>query len=119
MDALLRNYKPAMKQLAKVLASMQGGQVSPEMLPNAAAAAVQAALTPEELSMLANEMQGQSQGGKAPPAKVQQNRGDSAAVRTGAGVQLIRHDFRCVEVRQDYGGDFCLGTRLQTRTPMP
>jgi len=86
VDALLRNYKPAMAQLAKIMLAMTQGKVPPNALPEAAAAAVQAALTPEELQLIAQEIQGKGgapQGNQESP----QSRGDAAPTDTGAGVE--------------------------------
>jgi len=84
VDALLKNYKPTVKQLAMLLASMQKGalpngkKVTPEMLPNAAAATVQAVLTPEEIRTIAQAASGTANAPKA-------GRGDSDATGTSAG----------------------------------
>ena len=90
VDALLRNYKQAGKQLAMVLMAMQkrasgdpnAQKVPPEALPNAAAAAVQAMFSPEEMQMIARELQGSQggAGGENPPKQ----RGDPEPQKTGA-----------------------------------
>jgi len=89
VDALLRNYKPATAQLAKVLFAMKQAQVPPNALPEAAAAVVQAVLTPEEIQMLAQELQQGAPGGGgagAPPEKQAGQRGDPGGNKAEAGM---------------------------------
>lgn len=86
MNALLRNYKPAVEQLAMVLAAMKMQKgVPPNALPESAAAVVQAVLTPEQIAMVAKRIQGGGQGqGGGPPASNEGGgqRGDSNPMGT-------------------------------------
>jgi hypothetical protein len=85
VDALLRNYKPATVQLAKVLFAMKMQKgVPPQAALEAAAAVVQAVLTPEELGMIQKELAGQGQGA-APSTAPQGQRGESDASKAAVG----------------------------------
>jgi len=83
VDALLKNYKPATVALAKLLFAANTGKVPPQALPEAAAAVVQAVLTPEELQLIAKEIQGQGSA-PGPSMEPQQSRGNPDEAGTGA-----------------------------------
>lgn len=78
IDALLRNPKPAAAMLAKVLMAANSQQIPPNALPEAAAALVQAVLTPEEIKLIMKDQQPQ---GAAPVGQ----RGESDASRQEVG----------------------------------
>lgn len=78
IDALLRNPKPAAAMLAKVLMAANQQQIPPNALPEAAAALVQAVLTPEEIKLI---MQDQQPGAGNPPGQ----RGESDRSRQEVG----------------------------------
>ena len=85
VEDLFKNPKGAAKELAMVLFGFQNGQVKPEQLLEAAAKAVQAELTPEEIGMVKQALQGASGGGSAPSAAAQGQRGDPGGGRAVAG----------------------------------
>jgi hypothetical protein len=85
VDQFFKNYKAAAKQLGGVLAALQQGQqVPPNVLPEAAAIMVKAALSDGELAALAQQLAGQAGNtGSAPAAKGQ--RGDTNPQGTTTG----------------------------------
>ena len=84
VDSLLKNYKPTVKQLAMLLMAMKQGRtpdgkpIPPNALPEAAAATVQAVLTPEEIKTILAATQGTPNASKG-------QQGDSDSSGTTAG----------------------------------
>lgn len=83
VDAIFSGQKAALKQLAMVLAAAQSQQIPPATILNAAAQAVTAGLSQEEIAMVRQELMGQMSQG--PRGVVKGERGDPAGNKTVTG----------------------------------
>ena len=86
VNELLKNFKPAAVNMAKVMMKANAGkQIPPNAIPEAWAALMFALFSPEELQQLASEMQQDEAKGSQQPEKPPGQRGESDRSRMEVG----------------------------------